>query len=51
MYRALWRLLPGKTWLKIIQLVVLGAAVIAGLFFFVFPLIAELVLVEESTLG
>ena len=51
MYRALWRVLPGKTWQKIIQLVVLGVAAVAGLFFFVFPLMAELLLVEESTLG
>ena len=51
MYRALWRVLPGQTWLKITQLMVLGVAAVAGLFFFVFPLMAELLLVEESTLG
>tara|TARA_B110000503_G_scaffold62211_1_gene98589 strand:+ start:1001 stop:1156 length:156 start_codon:yes stop_codon:yes gene_type:complete len=51
MYRALWRVLPGKTWAKVTQLVVFGLAVIAVLFVVVFPLISQLFVFEQSTLG
>ncbi len=51
MYAALWRLLPGPVWVKVVELVVLGAAIVALLMALVFPVVADLVFVEESTLG
>jgi hypothetical protein len=51
MYAALWRVLPGPVWIKVVELVVLAGAVIAVLMAFIFPVIADLVFVEESTLG
>jgi hypothetical protein len=51
MYAALWRVLPGPVWLRIVQLVVLAAAVVAVLMAFVFPMVADVFLTEESTLG
>ncbi|QJU55487.1 hypothetical protein SCB71_00080 [Herbiconiux sp. KACC 21604] len=42
MYAALWRLLPGPLWLRILIVVVLVAAVLAALAFWVFPWIDEL---------
>ncbi|GAA1800159.1 hypothetical protein GCM10009749_04980 [Agromyces neolithicus] len=37
MYVALWRVLPGPAWLRVILLLVLAAAVVFALFTFVFP--------------
>jgi hypothetical protein len=51
MYAALWRVLPGATWLKVAQLVALTVIVLALLFFVVFPLVAEGFLVEDSVIG
>jgi hypothetical protein len=51
MYAALWRVLPGPVWIKVVELVVLAVVVIAVLMAFVFPVVADLVFVEESTLG
>lgn len=42
MYAAFWRILPGPVWLRIIVVVVLLAAVLAALTFWVFPWIDEL---------
>lgn len=51
MYAALWRFLPGPVWVKVFELLALAVAVVALLMAFVFPVIADLVFVEESTLG
>ena len=51
MYAALWRVLPGPVWVKVLELVLLAVALAALLMGFVFPVIADLVFVEESTLG
>ncbi|AVG23194.1 hypothetical protein C3B54_11190 [Pontimonas salivibrio] len=51
MYRALWSVLPGPRWAKTLQSVILGIAVVALLFFVVFPFVADTFLVEESTVG
>ncbi|MEX2441503.1 MAG: hypothetical protein WD400_02525 [Pontimonas sp.] len=51
MYQALWRTLRGPRWAKTLQAVVLGLAVVALLFFVVFPFVADTFLVEESTVG
>ncbi|MCZ4302600.1 hypothetical protein [Microbacterium oxydans] len=37
MYAALWRLLPGPWWLRVLILLVVIAAVLYGLFWYVFP--------------
>ncbi|GAA4489964.1 hypothetical protein [Microbacterium panaciterrae] len=37
MYGALWRILPGPWWVRLIILLVLVAAILYGLFFYVFP--------------
>jgi hypothetical protein len=37
MYGALWRVLPGPVWLRLILLLLLVAAVIFALFTWVFP--------------
>lgn len=37
MYAALWRILPGPVWLRIILMLILLFAVIAALFTWVFP--------------
>ena len=51
MYAALWRFLPGPVWVKVLALVLLAVALATLLMAFVFPAIADLVFVEESTLG
>lgn len=49
MYGALWRALPGPWWLRLFIVLVLVAAVLYGLFFFVFPGISELLIPQEVT--
>lgn len=49
MYAALWRVLPGPWWLRVLILVILVAAVLYGLCFYVFPLISEIVNPQEVT--
>ncbi len=36
-YSALWRILPGPAWLRVILLLVLATAVVFALFTWVFP--------------
>ena len=51
MYAALWRVLPGKTVSKIVQLLVIVAIVVVILFEWVFPYIAMTFFVEQSTVS
>jgi hypothetical protein len=51
MYAALWRVLPGQVWAKVAQMVVFTGMVVALLMGFVFPVIADVFLTEESTVG
>jgi hypothetical protein len=37
MYGALWRILPGPWWVRVVIVLALAAAVLYALFFFVFP--------------
>ncbi len=37
MYAALWRVIPGPWWLRVILLLIAAAAILYGLFFYVFP--------------
>ena len=51
MYGALWRLMPGPLWLRIIVLLLLFAAVLAALVLFVFPWLNTFVNVNDVTVG
>ncbi|MEO7124443.1 MAG: hypothetical protein ABI400_15285 [Lacisediminihabitans sp.] len=51
MYGALWRLLPGSVWWRIVQLIVLTAIVLFILVAFVFPWLNGWVNVSEVTVG
>ena len=49
MYGALWRVLPGPWWVRLLIMLVLAAAVVYGLFFYVFPWLSELLIPQEVT--
>jgi len=49
MYAALWRILPGPAWVKVIILLVLLAAVLYGLFYYVFPWVSQFIIPQEVT--
>ena len=49
MYAALWRVLPGPWWLRLLIVLILLVAVLYGLFFYVFPWISEMVNPQEVT--
>jgi hypothetical protein len=51
MYAALWRLLPGPWWVRVLILLVLLVAVLYALFFFVFPWVSDLVFPQDVTVG
>lgn len=50
MYAALWRVLPGPTWVRIAILVVAAALVLAALVEWVFPWASDTLLPQESTI-
>ncbi len=49
MYAALWRILPGPWWVRVVLLLVLLAAVLAALAFWVFPFVDSLITTPEVT--
>lgn len=49
MYAALWRHLPGPAWARVLQSVLLLAAVIAFCFLWLFPRIAPYMPFNETT--
>ena len=49
MYAALWRVLPGPWWVRVLILAALLAAVLAALVFWVFPWAAQFVAPQEVT--
>ena len=49
MYAALWRVLPGPWWVRVLILLVLVAAVLYALVFHVFPIVSEFVNPQEVT--
>lgn len=51
MYSFLWRLLPGPTWLRIILVIVLAAAVVFACFEWLFPAIAPHMPFNDQTVG
>ncbi|UNX54906.1 hypothetical protein MF406_00980 [Georgenia sp. TF02-10] len=51
MYAALWRLLPGPRWVKALTAVALAAVVVACLFTWVFPAVAETLELFDTTVA
>ncbi len=49
MYAALWRVLPGPWWVRVLILLLIAAAIVYGLFFWVFPWVSELLIPQEVT--
>ncbi|MGC5165342.1 hypothetical protein [Luteimicrobium sp. DT211] len=49
MYGALWRLLPGPAWLRVVLLAVLAALAVVALFRWVFPAIEPYMPFDEQT--
>ena len=43
MYAALWRLLPGPWWLRVLILLIVLAAVLYALFWYVFPWVSPFI--------
>ncbi|MBV0896173.1 hypothetical protein [Microbacterium sp. NC79] len=50
MYAALWRALPGPAIIRILILLIGAAAIVYGLFYFVFPWVAEILPQPDSTI-
>lgn len=51
MYVALWRTLPGPWWVRVLILLAVAAAVLYGLFFYVFPWVSPLLVPQGATVG
>ncbi|RZU66947.1 hypothetical protein EV379_3320 [Microterricola gilva] len=51
MYGALWRVLPGPIWVRIILVLLLVVAVLYSLFTWVFPWVETLINNQEATVG
>ena len=49
MYGALWRLLPGPTWVRVLLLLVLAALVLTALVLWVFPVVDQLTSPQDVT--
>jgi hypothetical protein len=49
MYAALWRVLPGPWWVRVIILLVAVAAILTMLVFWVFPVVGQLIAPQEVT--
>jgi hypothetical protein len=51
MYGALWRVLPGPWWVRVVILLVLAAAATAALITWVFPIVDAWVAPQDVTVG
>ena len=51
MYAALWRLLPGPVWVKLVEAIVLAALVVWVLLAWVFPAVEPLLPFDQITVG
>ncbi|GAA4346806.1 hypothetical protein [Microbacterium rhizosphaerae] len=51
MYAALWRILPGPWWVRVVILLALAAAVLYALFWFVFPWVSTIVDPQDATVS
>lgn len=51
MYAALWRILPGPVWVRVLIMIVLAVLVLTALVEWVFPWAAATLLPQDSTVG
>jgi hypothetical protein len=51
MYAALWRVLPGPWWVRVLILVVIVAVILYGLLMYVFPWVSALIDPQDVTVG
>ncbi|WP_166140118.1 hypothetical protein [Nocardioides ochotonae] len=51
MYAALWRLLPGPTWLRVLEALALVVVVLIVLMTLVFPAVEPLLPFDDVTVG
>jgi hypothetical protein len=51
MYGALWSVLPGPTWARVLMLVLTGIIVVLVLFEWVFPWVSEILPYQEQTVS
>jgi hypothetical protein len=49
MYAALWRVLPGPWWIRVLILIVALAALLAALVLWVFPFVDQFIAPQEAT--
>lgn len=49
MYAALWRILPGPWWVRVLILLIALVAILYGLMFYAFPWISEFVNPQDAT--
>lgn len=49
MYGAIWRVLPGPVWLRILFVLILVSAVVAALVLWVFPYVDHLITPQDVT--
>jgi hypothetical protein len=49
MYGALWRVLPGPWWVRVLILLVAAAAVLSALVIWVFPVIDQMLAPQDVT--
>ena len=49
MYAALWRVIPGPWWVRVIILIVLLAALLTALVMWVFPFVGDIVAPQDVT--
>lgn len=49
MYGALWRILPGPWWVRLIIVLILVTAIVWALFEFVFPVVSQWIAPSEIT--
>jgi membrane protein implicated in regulation of membrane protease activity len=51
MYGALWRVLPGPWWVRVLLLVVLAVLLVWALVTWVFPIVDQYLAPQEATVG
>ena len=49
MYAALWRVLPGPWWVRLLILLIAAAAILTALVLWVFPVIDQMVAPQDVT--
>ena len=49
MYGALWRVLPGPWWVRLLILLIAAAVILTALVFWVFPVVDQMVAPQDVT--